>query len=167
MKFALCSYALVWARRHLGYDLRVNGRLLPGLSACFGLVLVACSGGSHPSSTATAAARPTGVPAAAVPLNADTSYGNPSAPAGADPAVTELFFSSSCESDLVALTTNLHIVYAELPCDRALPASVQARFIGKPVRLRAVVGDPAKLYMDSAEGGSVELTVGRMWVVSM
>ena len=80
--------------------------------------------------------------------------------------MTELFFSSSCADGVLAIVTNHHAIYAELPCDRALPHSAQEQFLGKPLELRAVVGNPAKLFMNSAAGGSVEFTVARMWVVS-
>jgi len=131
-------------------------------SACL-LLAAACSGGGDGESP-TAAPRPTSVPSAAKLVSKDQAFGSASVPAGKDRADSELFSSTNCADDILTITTNHHAVYAELPCDRALPADVSARFIDKPVQVRMVVSEPAKLYVDSSEAGSAEFTVGRIWL---
>ena len=78
-----------------------------------------------------------------------------------------LFFSSDCFDGVVSVTTTVEVVYAELPCSRALPADVKERFLGKVVALRIVPGEPSKIYMDSKAAGSVEFTVGRIWLAEL
>jgi hypothetical protein len=141
---------------------------------CLCTLVAACSGGagksgsSSPTSfaqTAMAAPRPVGVPASAVPLLSDAEFGSPSATADAGSADGELFYSESCTDDVLVLVTNRRVVYAELACDRDLPPSARDAYLGKPLHLRIVVARKAKLYFDSATVGSVELTVGRIWLV--
>jgi len=55
-------------------------------------------------------------------------------------------------------------LYAELPCDRALPQKVVGRFAHVPVRVRVVTAAPAKIYIESKTAGSAEFTVGRVWI---
>jgi hypothetical protein len=114
--------------------------------------------------TAAAAPRPAGVPQAAQPVVVDREFGSATAPAGADPSGTELFFSMSCVRDVLAVVTNQRVLYAELPCDRALPESATSRFLGNPVQLRIALAEPAKLFLESAQAGSAQFTVGRMWM---
>lgn len=167
-----------------GYDPRVIARAFPLIIAAVCVALAACSGGSNDATptappgatvapppgaveTAAAAPRPDGVPADALPFVVDAEFGSRAAPPGADPATTELFFSMSCKADVLAIATNRRALYAELPCDRALPQDVVARFLGKPVQTRITVAAPAKLFLDSADAGSAQFTVGRVWMVEL
>jgi hypothetical protein len=108
---------------------------------------------------------PPAVPATAVRVVATTEFGQPSAAPDADPRTTPLFFSLSCQGGVLTLVTSTSVVYAELPCDRSLPASAIQPYLGKPLHVRLVMTSPAKLYMDSSQAGSVEFTVGRVWLV--
>jgi hypothetical protein len=150
--------------------------VLVGVAAA-AAVLLGCSGGSHtgtrtaPSAPGSAAAtrqpppddgtRPTGVPAEAVPLRADRTF-------GADPATpgAPLLYLLDCRAGvLTVITSQVVRLYAELPCDRAVPQNVVDRFSGQPVRLRLAFGDAVKLYVDSPVAGTIEFTVTRTWMV--
>ena len=78
----------------------------------------------------------------------------------------QALYSQSCANGLLTIATTTGIVYAELPCDRALPDDVVRRFLGKAVTIRIVPGDPGKLFVDSDTAGSVEFTVGGVWQAS-
>lgn len=139
-----------------------------GLGACSsskkpapaGGVGAPASGSTAISATATAdtRARPAAVPTAAAETRAEVELG-----AASD---KETLSSMSCADGLLTITTSAHVVYAELPCDRALPDTNVKPFVGQPIHVRAVPSDPAKLYLDSSAAGSVEFTVGRVWVTS-
>ncbi len=126
-------------------------------------VASATSTAPRPTVTADARPRPAGVPASATQERADRELGARSVPAGVDPSTVPMFKSTSCADGLLTLSTTTVVVYAELPCDRALPESAARPFVGKPVHIRMVVANPAKLFFDSANAGSVEFTVGRIW----
>ena len=85
-----------------------------------------------------------------------------STPEGSDEP--HLYFAMSCADDVLTIATSRETVYAELPCDRALPGEAAARFQGLPVLIRIVPSEPGKLYLDSATAGSAEFTVGRVWL---
>jgi hypothetical protein len=127
-----------------------------------GSVGAPASGSTAVSATATAdtRARPAAVPTAAEQARAQLEVG---ADSGGD---AETLSSMSCADDLLTIKTSQHVIYAELPCDRALPDANVKPFVGQPVHLRAVPSNPAKLYLDSSAAGSVEFTVGRVWVAS-
>lgn len=141
-----------------------------GLSACSsskkpapaGNVGAPASGSTGVAATATAdtRARPAAVPAAAGQARAEVELG---AASGGD---AETLASMNCDSGLLTITTSAHVIYAELPCDRALPDANVKPFVGQPIHVRAVPSNPAKLYLDSSAAGSVEFTVGRVWVAS-
>ncbi len=122
----------------------------------------ACSGGDDGGGSTPA---PAVVPQSAHVVAGPEEIGAPDGPPnnGAD----HLFFSTSCEDDVLAVVTNQEVVYAELPCDRAVPQEVAERFLGRPVRVRVVPSDPAKLYVESDAAGSLEFTVGRVWIVTL
>jgi hypothetical protein len=153
-----------------GYHLGMNTKIVRALVAlaCASVLAAACSGGgsssSKPGQTPSGDAskpRPTAVPQAASLISADVTFGSPDA--NSNPADSELFFATSCQNDVLAVVTNRRAVYAELPCDRALPASQSERFLGKPVRVRVVVASVPKIFLESTAAGSVEFTVGRVW----
>ncbi|MHB8376909.1 MAG: hypothetical protein ACYDEB_08130 [Dehalococcoidia bacterium] len=144
-----------------------------GVLVVAGLMLGACSSSKkapapRPATTLTAATattdagpRPSGVPAQAQLLRSAAQYGDP---AGSGSAGDERLNSPNCAKDLLTITTTKHIVYAELPCDRSLPSKDAQAFLSQPVRVRAVIASPSKLYLESKTGGTVEFTVGRVWV---
>ncbi|HYM14306.1 MAG TPA: hypothetical protein VEZ14_01965 [Dehalococcoidia bacterium] len=113
--------------------------------------------------TADARPRPPGVPAGAVAVTGDITLGDPT---GGAPATRQLFFSQSCSDNVLSIVTDRVVIYAELACERALPQSSVRPFLGEAVRLRVAYGPPAKLYIDSRTAGSVEFTVGRLWLKS-
>ena len=140
-----------------------------GLSACSSSKKSAPAGsvgapasGSAVVATATAdtRARPAAVPATADQARGEVQLG---AGSGGD---AETLASMSCADGLLTVRTSQHVIYAELPCDRALPDANVKPFIGKPIHVRSVPTNPAKLYLDSSGAGSVEFTVGRVWVAS-
>lgn len=145
-----------------------------GIGCAVVAAMTACSGGGGAPTTAgrTAASgatidtspRPGGVPAGAVIVTGDLSFGEPAA--DGDPATRQLFYSQSCRDGVLVLVTDRLVIYAELPCDRALPPDRVEPFLGQPVRVRAVLGPPAKLYVESSLAGSIEFTVGRLWLTS-
>ncbi len=142
-----------------------------GVLVVAGLMLGGCSSSKKapaprpptPAATATADAgpRPAGVPAQAQLLRSAAQYGDP---AGSGSAGDERLNSLNCAKDLLTITTTKHIVYAELPCDRSLPSKDAQAFLSQPVRVRAVIASPSKLYLESKTGGTVEFTIGRVWV---
>ena len=127
----------------------------------------ACSGGgvSVPAGPGTRpgprteGSRPASVPPAARFVADDTAFG---AEGRTDDG--RLFFSTCCTDCILTIVTTKETIYAELPCDRALPQAAAARFLGQPVRARVAVSEPAKLFMQSTSAGSVEFTIGRAWV---
>jgi hypothetical protein len=131
-----------------------------------GAIATQTSGAPHATATADSRPRPAGVPAAAQEERADRDIGAASVPAGADPNTVPMFKSTSCKDDVLTVETTTVNVYADLPCDRALPADRAQPFAGKPVHIRMVVADPSKLFFDSASTGSVEFTVGRIWTAA-
>jgi hypothetical protein len=148
------------------------------------LLATACSGGSkagpatqgaiatstttapHPTATADLRPQPSGVPSGAQQERADRDIGAASVPAGADPNTVPMFKSTSCNDGVLTVATTTVNVYAELPCDRALPNDKAQPFGGKPVHIRMVITDQSKLFVDSASAGSVEFTVGRIWTAA-
>jgi hypothetical protein len=73
-------------------------------------------------------------------------------------------FSLNCMDGILTIATTKGVVDAELPCDRSLPPDVVERFAGRPIEVRYEAGPPGKLFLMSIEAGSVEFTVGRVWV---
>lgn len=104
-------------------------------------------------------ARPEAVPAGASEVRADVDLGARDAV-----GLPRVFSSQACDGDVLVIATTLERVYAELPCDRALPEDVEARFIETEVSMRLRPGD-GKLFVSSEEGGSAEYTVGRIWLI--
>lgn len=134
-------------------------RWLPAaLPLILSVAALACADGGDAGPSA---GLPAGLPESAEPMQ--TAEERPAEVAPGEGG--RLFFSSDCVDGLLSVTTTREIVYAELPCDRALPPEVKERFLGKAVALRIVPGQQSKLYIESQEAGSVEFTVGRMWLV--
>ena len=140
------------------YNAREMRRFIAVFGLLFAAIVLGCS--EEDDSAGLESSVPSGVPSGAQAVRAtETRSAGNSAGAG-----ERLFFASNCVDGLLSVTTTLEVVYAELPCDRALPEDVKGRFMGKAIALRIVPGQPAKLYIDSKEAGSVEFTVGRIWV---
>lgn len=158
---------------------RVPPRLILGAAIVVTALIagVACSGGGSskapgapsapgaksavvPTITPDARPRPSPVPQSATQVLGSSQYGDPAA------SGTEQLNALECAADVLAITTSTRVVYAELPCDRALPADAAGRFIGHPVRVRVVPQQASKLYLDSQAAGSAEFTVGRVWVTA-
>jgi hypothetical protein len=130
--------------------------LVAGAAACSG-------GGDDPAGDASPTAP--GVPQrGAVLVDENIEFGQDEAAPDAPANSAHLFYAMTCADDVVAITTTKETVYAELPCDRALPQEVVGRFAYVPVRVRIVTAAPAKLYIESKVAGSVEFTVGRVWI---
>ena len=109
-------------------------------------------------------ARPASVPGSADLVKESVEFGAPSAAAGAPREEQVLFTTTSCADDVLVVETTKQTVYAELPCDRAVPQSAAERFAGQPVRIRVVPGAQNKLYVESSAGGTLEFTPGHVWV---
>ena len=78
-----------------------------------------------------------------------------------------LYESLTCSADIMTIVTSKETVYALIPCDRALPPDVAARFAGVPVLIRVTPDSPPhKLYLESAAQGTAEFTVDGVWIVS-
>jgi hypothetical protein len=141
-------------------------RLAAGLALAAGAG--ACSGGGDdgpPAEDAAAVpAAPTAVPRGAELVEENIEFGQDAAAPGAPADSAHLFYAMTCVDDVLAITTTKETVYAELPCARALPQEVIGRFAYVPVRMRIVTAEPAKLYIESKTAGSVEFTVGRVWI---
>lgn len=136
-------------------------------------VAAACSAGSAPGvkspPTGTLAEgmpsdvpKPPTVPQEAHLIRSDLTVGNRTAPQDASQAPT-VFYSLRCQDGVLIVATTDLVAYAELPCDRSIPDDVVRRFLARPVAIRVKLGNPVKLYVDSA-AGSVEFTVGAVWV---
>ena len=153
-----------------------------GLAAC--LLAAACGLSACSSSKKSTPAGTTGAPAAdatgvsatatvdprtrpaAVPTTATQARAQLELGAGSGGDSAETLSSMSCAGGVLTIKTSQHVIYAELPCDRALPEGNVKPFVGKPIHVRSVPSAPAKLYLDSSGAGSVEFTVGRVWVAS-
>lgn len=120
--------------------------------------------GSPAASSATATPdsrpRPKGVPADAQQLLADAQFGD-AANAGRN---GQKLVSLSCKDSVITIALTTNVFFAELPCDRTLPEKNVKMFLGKPLLVRVVVAAPSKLHMQSNAAGTVEFTVGRVWV---
>lgn len=99
------------------------------------------------------------MPASAQPVLTEKVIGQPGA--GSGPS----FFAQACQNGLLTIVTTATTVYAELPCDRALPDSAVHRFLAQSVRIRVSPATSSKLYLESAVAGTVEFTVGGVWIV--
>ena len=150
---------------------------LAGVAAA--ALVTGCSGGSDSSTAKTPGApvsptatrqpvqddgsRPAGVPPEAVLVRADRTFGADlrTPVQGAEPP--HLFYLGCKDGVLSVVTSQIVQLYAELPCDRAVPQDVADRFVGHAVRIRLVFGDTVKLYIDSPAGGSIEFTITRAW----
>ncbi len=128
----------------------------------------ACSGGGDDGPPAEDAAAvstaPTAVPRGAELIEENIELGQDAAAPDAPADSAHLFYAMTCVDDVVTITTTKETVYAELPCDRSLPPEIVGRFAYVPVRIRIVTKEPAKLYLESSTAGSVEFTVGRVWI---
>ena len=130
------------------------------LLAAFALSAVACDG-DRDGDGGDGADRPAVVPADAVLVDENVEVGDPGSREGGE--TEHLYFSSSCTDDVLAIVSTDGTFWAELPCDRAIPQETSQRFLGKSVQIRAVPGEPAKLFVESAAAGTLEFTVGRIW----
>ncbi|MEX2247097.1 MAG: hypothetical protein WEC75_10460 [Dehalococcoidia bacterium] len=125
-------------------------------------------GGGTPGPGVTVAAveivdgnRPAVVPDVAEILRSNEEFGDPAATSDDD---AHRLFSITCADATMTIATTKEIIYAELPCDRALPPPVVDRFAGDSVRVRVQIGEQIKLFFESSDGGSVEFTTGRIWI---
>ncbi len=143
--------------------MRLTAMMIIGLAA-------ACSGGDGDRMVV----RPTAVPTQADLVDGETSFGTADAEA-VDPPDERLLFQLACADGLLGLVTTREAVYAELPCDRFVDASVVARFQGTRVRVTVCVPnsdcartrqneDEGKLLIESPTGGSIEFTTGHIWI---
>ena len=105
--------------------------------------------------------RPAAVPDEAEIVRSPTEFGDPAATSGDE---SRTFEETACSDATLTIATSKEVVYAELPCDRALPPEVADRFTGDPVRIRITIADSIKLFFESTDGGSVEFTTGRIWI---
>jgi len=141
-------------------------RLAAGLALAAGAG--ACSGGGDDGPPAEdAAAVPTALTAAprgAVLVDENIDFGQDAVAPDAPADSAHLFYAMTCVDGVLTIITTKETVYAELPCDRALPPEVVGRFSYVPVRVRVVTAAPAKLYIESKTAGSAEFTVGRVWI---
>lgn len=102
------------------------------------------------------AARPAGVPADAVVVTASARYA--AAEAGA-------LLRMSCAGGLLTVVATRLELYAELPCERALPQEQVQPFLGVPIEVRISAGSGEnKLRIASADAGLVEFSPGAIWV---
>jgi hypothetical protein len=70
-----------------------------------------------------------------------------------------------CTSDVLTVATSLRTLVAALPCDRLPPQQVIERFQSGTVEIEINVEAPAKLFLRSEGGGSLEFTVEDVRVV--
>ncbi len=133
--------------------------LLAGIALCVAPWLAACSGDDD-----TGVARPASVPGSADLVKDNVEFGAASVASSTPRDQQVLFSSASCANDVLVLTTTKQTVFAELPCDRAVPESAASRFVDQPVKIRIVPGAQNKLYVESSAGGTLEFTPGHVWV---
>ena len=137
-------------------------RTVAGLALLAGAA--ACSDGGASTVPPASGAPPAAVPEAAELVDENIEFGQDAAAPDAPEDAAHLFYAMTCVDDVLTITTTKETVYAELPCDRALPPEIAGRFAYVPVRLRVVTAAPAKLYIESETAGSAEFTVGRVWI---
>jgi hypothetical protein len=134
------------------------------LAAVLSLVVFGCDGaGLEPDTPPDAieASRPTEVPTEAMLVISERTLGS----LGKDSPEESRLFAVECVNNLLAIVTSRVRVYAELPCDRALPPDKVQDFLGDPVivRIRIFGREDNKLFFQSQTAGSVEFTTGRVW----
>jgi hypothetical protein len=115
--------------------------------------LVACGGDEADGP------RPAGVPESAEQVRSETVLRE----TDIDGRVRRLF-AHDCMADVLTITTTIESVYAELPCDRALPDEVVQGFLGEAVAVTLRPGGDGKLLLTAEDAGSAEYTTGRMWL---
>jgi hypothetical protein len=71
----------------------------------------------------------------------------------------QIFFTLSCDSGTLTITTTLRTVRASLPCDRLPPPDVIARFQEEPTEVEVRPGPPGKILLRAEAAGSLEFTV--------
>jgi hypothetical protein len=137
-----------------------------------GGLLAACSDADDPDSPdagptslprVSEGARPANLPAAARLVDSDLSVGQTSS-GGLAREQQHLLFTLACSGDLLSLITTHETVYAELPCERTLPPTLLAPFTQQPVQIRVRIGEPSKLFFENSVQGTVEFTVGQVWI---
>ena len=124
------------------------------------ILAFACMGDGGDGGSPAPGPPPTGVPSAARGVAEPTGLGGRTPQATGDDG--RVFESSDCADGVLTLVTDRERIFAELPCDRALPPEVEQRFAGAAVTVRVLPG--SKIFVDSDTAGSLEFTVGRVWV---
>jgi hypothetical protein len=71
----------------------------------------------------------------------------------------QVFFTLSCESATLTITTTLRTIRASLPCDRLPPTQVIERFHEEPTEIEVLPGSPGKIFLRADAAGSLEFTV--------
>jgi hypothetical protein len=149
----------------------VRRAIIGGVVWLAAAIAAGCSGGGDDGRDVV---RPTTVPTQAELIDGETTFGNAD-PRATAPPDERLFFDMACVDGLVSLTTTRETVFAELPCDRFVDATVIARFQGTRVRVTVCVPqsdcararqneDEGKLLIESPTGGSIEFTTGNIWI---
>lgn len=147
----------------------MDSNLLLALAAALAaLSIVACSGDGNGGGDSgnvdnnTPSARPAALPDTAQHVTQQREFG--ALEEDASDNDVHVFVTSSCSDGLLTVETDKETIYAELPCDRALPQETVDMFAGTPVHVRLVPGDPAKIFLEAPDGASVEFTPGNIWV---
>ena len=138
--------------------------ILQRAAACalaLGLVLAPACGGDDDGGGDAAPTPPAGVPAGATPIAGDVTIGS----LEADSSEARRFVSTACADDVLAIVTDRESLFARLPCDRALPASVTQEWAGQRLRIRVAETGQPNLFISLESGASAEFTVDRAWVV--
>ncbi len=126
------------------------------------LLLGACA---QSKEEATQVSRAAGVPASAQPVTGDLELGHIEHALGPSPDVSQArtLEGLSCSDDLLIARTDVETLYAQMPCDRFLPADAVDRLTGKPAAIRLDASGGLRLFIEST-AGTAEFTVLGVWV---
>lgn len=118
------------------------------------LMLQGCSNGDSES-------HPEGVPTQAQEVE-ELPFDPTANPDAQDDA--RLLQSMTCAEDILRIETSSETLYAELPCERALPDDIVEQFVGKPVSLAYSTEGTANLALKADTGETATFSVGRIWL---
>jgi hypothetical protein len=104
--------------------------------------------------------RPDGVPASATLVAGDLVL-----PGTAPNEPPRIFYSLSCNGNLLTVSTTREIVYARLPCNRYwLPDEVVRPFLAQLVTIRVTDSEPSALSFTAPGAGVARFEAAAVWI---
>jgi len=112
-------------------------------------------------------ARPTNVPAAAIPVVETSDRGSITPQVSSTPVTSDLreLTQATCSDGLLTLLTSQETIYAQLSCDLFSADQFNPLFVGKPVAIKLIVEkDRFHIFIDTIDGAHGEFTPDSIWV---